>query len=262
MAFTKLCGSLGVLVIVAVALVCGPTGPAVAVSAWNRDPVAETFNGMSAVGALFNWTNSGQLGDHFCTASVVASVHEDLLVTAAHCVRGRSPASIVFAPAYHQGDLPFGVWHITDVFVDHAWSTSTNPNHDFAFLVTSRSPSGATLQSLTGAERLGISEPAIATVDVIGYPDRQNSPIMCTNQTTRFTPNQLRFECGGYTNGTSGGPFLTQISQSTQLGTLIGVIGGYEQGGDTPSVSYAARLLGPAAALYQTASTSAAAGTG
>lgn len=261
MALRKLCGSFGVLVL-SIALVCEPTATAAAVSAWNRGPVAQTFNGMSAVGALFNWTNTGQLGDHFCTASVVASVHEDVLVTAAHCVSGRSPTSVVFAPAYHQGHFPFGVWHISDVFVDHAWSTSTNPNHDFAFLVTTRSPSGAPLQSVTGGERLGISEPAIATVDVIGYPDRQNSPITCTNHTTRFTSNQLRFDCGGYTNGTSGGPFLTEISQSTRLGTLIGVVGGYEQGGDTSSVSYAARLLAPAATLYQTASTSAAAGAG
>ena len=59
----------------------------------------------------------------------------------------------------------------------------------------------------------------------------------------------MEFDCGGYTNGTSGGPFLANVHPATGLGTVIGVIGGYEQGGDTPSVSYSARFgtLGPRA---------------
>jgi hypothetical protein len=36
-------------------------------------------------------------------------------------------------------------------------------------------------------------------------------------------------------------------------GTVIGVIGGYEQGGDTAAVSYAARFSTRLAALYHTA---------
>ena len=39
-----------------------------------------------------------------------------------------------------------------------------------------------------------------------------------------------------YTDGTSGSPLLAGINQSTGLGTVIGVISGYQQGGDTPSV--------------------------
>jgi hypothetical protein len=37
------------------------------------------------VGALFEHDASG---DHFCTASVVASPGQDLLITAAHCING------------------------------------------------------------------------------------------------------------------------------------------------------------------------------
>ena len=43
---------------------------------------------------------------------------------------------------------------------------------------------------------------------------------------------QLEFDCGGYTDGTSGGPFLADVNPTTGQGTVIGVIGGYEQGGD------------------------------
>jgi hypothetical protein len=65
--------------------------------------------------------------------------------------------------------------------------------------------------------------------------------------------DQLEFDCGGYPNGTSGGPFLSQVDPSTGQGQVIGVIGGYEQGGNTPEVSYSAVLGSNAAALYQRA---------
>jgi hypothetical protein len=64
---------------------------------------------------------------------------------------------------------------------------------------------------------------------------------------------QLEFDCGGYTNGTSGGPFLSEVDPVTGQGLVIGVIGGYQQGGDTPQVSYSAVLGANAAVLYQQA---------
>ena len=64
---------------------------------------------------------------------------------------------------------------------------------------------------------------------------------------------QLEFDCGGYTDGTSGGPFLTSVDPLTGQGSVIGVIGGYEQGGDVPQISYSAMFGANVAALYQTA---------
>ena len=64
---------------------------------------------------------------------------------------------------------------------------------------------------------------------------------------------QLVFHCGGYTAGTGGSPLLSYVHAATGLGTVIEVIGGYQQGGVTDAISYAA-VLGPAiAALYQAA---------
>ena len=40
---------------------------------------------------------------------------------------------------------------------------------------------------------------------------------------------------------------------TTGLGTVVGVIGGYEQGGNTPSVSYAAAFGGTTRVLYAAA---------
>jgi V8-like Glu-specific endopeptidase len=212
------------------------------------------YNGTPAVGALFN-TSSGHLGQHFCTGSVVASPAGDLVITAAHCMRGKQADDVDFVPEYHRGQQPFGVWTVTRVFVDRAWSSSRNPNDDFAFLVVAQSGDTTPIQDLTGGEKLGTGWGPAQKVQVIGYPDTRERPITCTSQTRAFGQHQMEFDCGGYTNGTSGGPFLANVHPATGLGTVIGVIGGYEQGGDTPSVSYSARFGSSARALYNKAVT-------
>ena len=65
--------------------------------------------------------------------------------------------------------------------------------------------------------------------------------------------DQLEFDCGGYTDGTSGGPFLADVNAKTGQGKVIGVIGGYQQGGYTPAVSYSSVLGASAAAVYKAA---------
>jgi V8-like Glu-specific endopeptidase len=206
------------------------------------------------IGALFRITHGGALtGGHFCTASVVDSPQGDLVMTAAHCVTGRGAGQFAFVPGFRDGHVPYGVWPVTRVTVDQAWATSADPDHDVAFLQVKKVGSDTSVQSVTGGERVGLSQPAGQFVRVTGYPDRRSAPITCENRVSAFSPTQLRFDCAGYTNGTSGSPLLADISPTTGLGTVIGVIGGYQQGGDTNSVSYAARLGASAAALYRAA---------
>jgi V8-like Glu-specific endopeptidase len=210
------------------------------------------YNGTPAVGALFT-TSSGHLGQHFCTGSVVASPAGDLVITAAHCMQGKRAGDVDFVPEYHRSQQPFGVWTVTQVFVDRAWSSSQNPNDDFAFLVVTQSGDATPIQDLTGGEKLGTGWGPVQKVQVIGYPDSRQRPITCTSKTRAFGAHQMEFDCGGYTNGTSGGPFLANVHAATGLGTVIGVIGGYQQGGDTPSVSYSARFAVAARSLYSKA---------
>jgi V8-like Glu-specific endopeptidase len=210
------------------------------------------FAGTPAVGALFT-TSGSKLKQHFCTASVVSSPHGDLAITAAHCVTGIS-GTIDFVPGYNDGHRPYGVWTVTRVYVDRAWSSVSSQDDDFAFLKISRPGSGVPIEDETGAERLVTGTPASRQqVDVIGYPNASNQPVICQNQLKRPMADQLEFDCGGFTNGTSGGPFLAHVSPSSGQGSLIGVIGGYQQGGNTPQVSYSAVLGASAAALYRTA---------
>jgi V8-like Glu-specific endopeptidase len=211
----------------------------------------QPFSGAPAVGALFT-TSAGKLRSHFCSASVVHSPDGDLVITAAHCVTGVS-GRIAFVPGYDKGP-PYGVWTVTRVYVDQAWKSSADPDDDVAFLRVSQPDPGVPVEDVTGAERLGTGTPsARAQVEVIGYPNSANQPIICQNPLSRPMKNQLEFDCDGYTDGTSGGPFLAEVSQQTGQGTVIGVIGGYEQGGNTPQVSYSAVFGQNVAALYRTA---------
>jgi len=211
----------------------------------------QNFAGTPAVGALFT-TVRGKLGQHFCTASVVGSPDGDLVITAAHCVSG-SAAGVVFVPGYHNGAAPYGIWTVTKVYVDAAWTSSANPDDDFAFLRVTQVGSIVPIEDVTGAEQLKTGTPARQLVEVIGYPNGTNVPITCRNWTREPMADQLEFDCGGYTDGTSGGPFLADVNPLTGQGAVIGVIGGYEQGGDTPQVSYSAMFGTNVAALYQTA---------
>jgi V8-like Glu-specific endopeptidase len=212
----------------------------------------QAFAGTPAVGALFT-TSAGRPGQHFCTASVVDSPAGDLVITAAHCVTGTS-GTIEFVPGYDRGNQPYGVWTVTKVYVDQAWESSSSDDDDFAFLRVSQPGSSVPIENVTGAERLAAGTPASRQlVQVIGYPNATNQPITCQNRLRKPMAGQLEFDCDGYTNGTSGGPFLSEVAQATGQGLVIGVIGGYQQGGDTPQVSYSAVLGANATALYQQA---------
>jgi V8-like Glu-specific endopeptidase len=224
-------------------------------SALVTNPADET----PAVGALFS-TSDGQLRAHFCTASVVHSPAGDLLVTAAHCVTDysdTSPAGLAFVPGYDNGYAPYGVWPVTRVFVDSAWESTADPNDDVAFLTVAQPGSSTPIEDITGAERLGIGQPSTDIVQVTGYPDGQELPVTCQNRASAFSSSQMQFDCDGYTDGTSGSPFVTDGDTATGYSTVIGVIGGYQQGGGSPDISYAATFGANVQALYGIAVSSA-----
>jgi V8-like Glu-specific endopeptidase len=228
---------------------------AAGVSSSGVSRTGQSFGGTAAVGALFT-ESSGRLGGHFCTASVVHSPHGDLAITAAHCVTGGSlaPGQIAFVPGYASGTEPYGVWQVTQVYTDRAWQTTRDPDDDVAFLRLSGAAGGPPVEAVTGAELVGAGAPgAGALVRVIGYPNGAQQPVWCAGLAQAFSTTQLEFDCDGYTDGTSGGPFLAGVSPSSGQGTIIGVIGGYQQGGDTPQVSYSAAFGAAVAMLYQTA---------
>ena len=181
------------------------------------------------VGALFY---SGLPGSHFCTASIVASPGRDLLITAAHCVndgRGHDRGNIVFVPGYVDGVIPYGVWTPRQVIVDPRWAHGGDPDYDVGFVVLNPK-NGRNIQDVLGGYQIGFNA-AAGRVQVTGYPAAASTAVTCGNWTTKQSARQLRFACDGFPEGTSGSPWVA-------AGGIVGVIGGYEKGGDTPAVSY------------------------
>ncbi|HUK69225.1 MAG TPA: trypsin-like serine protease [Streptosporangiaceae bacterium] len=214
---------------------------------------ATSFTGTAAVGALFVTSASGT-PTHFCTASVVHSPRRDMVITAAHCLASyaANPHQITFVPGYHDGKAPYGAWTMSRVIVDSAWASASDPDDDVAFLIV-EDHAGGRIEDVTGSEQLGVGLQPAGVVRVIGYPNSEQRPVTCQNKATEFSASQLKFECGGFTNGTSGGPFLTDVSPVTGNGLVVGVIGGYELGGYTAAISYSPTFGPSVGALYKSA---------
>src|SRR5271166_659521 len=205
------------------------------------------------VGALFEHDASG---NHFCTASVVSSPGKDLLITAAHCIHGGKGSGyrqdIVFIPGYRDGQAPDGIWTPARLVVAPQWMNSSDPDFDVGFVVL-KPDDGKNVEDVLGADQLGIDPGYRNQVRVTGYPASTDAPITCTGWTSQQSPSQLRFECDGFTGGTSGSPWVTDVGPQTGTGTIVGVLGGYQEGGSTAAISYSPYLGEQAEQLYHQA---------
>jgi V8-like Glu-specific endopeptidase len=206
------------------------------------------------VGALFSQDGGAS---HFCTASVVASPRHDLLITAAHCINGGKNGGgyakdLVFVPGYRDGSQPYGVWRVSKLFVAPQWARSSNPDYDVGFVALDDN-GGKNIQDVLGANHVGFNPRFQSLVHVTGYPDKSDAPVTCRNLTAKQSATQLRFSCHGFFGGTSGSPWVARFNPLTRTGTIIGVIGGYQAGGDTDSVSYSSYFGDGIRGLYEEA---------
>jgi V8-like Glu-specific endopeptidase len=212
-------------------------------------PQSTHFDGVKTVGALFDTTGNQA---HFCTASVVNSQAGDIIITAAHCVYGKSYATnIEFVPGYYRGNSPYGAWPVSSITVATQWMKSNAQNYDFAFL-TVTPPTGTTqpIQEVTGGLWLGINTGYAHPIEAIGYNDTADMPIKCATNSFKYSTHQMKFFCRGFWNGTSGGPWIVNYNGHTGSGTIIGDIGGFEQGGNYEWASYSVYYEWPTFQLF------------
>jgi V8-like Glu-specific endopeptidase len=206
------------------------------------------------VGAVFYGSDSS--GGHFCTGSVVNSPGQDVIVTAAHCLNdgkgGADQANVTFVPAYADGQAPFGEWQPARYIMDSRWINGADPDYDVAFIVL-KPHQGKNIQQVLGGNTIEFNTGYDHPVRVTGYPASADAPITCDNTTTKQDPDYLRFACADYYGGTSGSPFVTSYNAQTRTGTVVGVLGGYEEGGSTPDVSYSDYLGNDIRNLYDEA---------
>ena len=86
-----------------------------------------------------------------CSATVVKSANQSVVMTAAHCLYGDDIGgwvdSIAFVPGYENGDRPFGTWWGESAFVTPAWISDETARGDIGAIVMELL-SGRDLESL------------------------------------------------------------------------------------------------------------------
>jgi V8-like Glu-specific endopeptidase len=242
------------VLLVLVLTACTSPAPAPAAPSPSPDGIGRAASEKAArhAGALFR----AGTGGHFCSGTVVSGGAADLVVTAAHCVTsGPGPAAyadLEYAPAYRNGKAPYGVWKAAGITVDPRWTDGADPDLDVAFIELAPR-NGQRVTDVVGAERIAFDTPGSGTVRLIGYPDGADDPLSCLGTMTRRGDGQLRVACTGYAPGTSGTPWLTDFDRDSHTWTVVGVIGGYQEGGDTDDVSYSPYFGTDVQHLYQQA---------
>ncbi|WP_344092277.1 trypsin-like serine peptidase, partial [Streptomyces stramineus] len=229
-----------------------------------RVPPGRPFDGIPQVGTFF-WTDGTGTG-RFCGGTVVRSPHRDLVVSAAHCLLSPDPRRrLSFVPRYHDGLKPHGVFPVEKIHIDRRYrelGTGRGARWDYTVVRLGPRADGTRVESAVGGFRLAAG-PGFThrRVRLIGYPGNSDSthpkPLDCLSSTRRYTSTDpgapgdfLEIPCAGYVGGTSGGPFLVRERGGY---ALIGVIGGYHTGGDTPDVSYSSYFTGDLTALFRRA---------
>ena len=238
-----------------------PAPPALLSATWPSSPqTAKVFSGMPQFGELV-WQNpDGTPGAKLCTAVAVDSAGGDLIATAAHCLGGVTSRiggsmTVAYLPGADAGAHRYGVWYPTRIIRAQQWMNGVkNPDFDIAFVTVARPGDARPLESLTGAEHFG-AIPAAGTLGVqIAYPYASPRPVACRTPVRFLSATQLQLDCANFSGGSSGGPVLTDVDPHTGIGTLVGVIGGYQNGGRHADVSYASAFTPAIEQLYQEAS--------
>ncbi|MEV0242031.1 trypsin-like peptidase domain-containing protein [Streptomyces sp. NPDC050674] len=200
----------------------------------------------SRVGVLVPAGRAGRLpGGHFCTASVVGAPRRDLIVTAAHCLGG--DGGLLFVPGYRNGRAPYGEWTVRRRYLPRGWVEGRHEDSDVGFARLAPR-GGVEVQDVVGGNRFTTGTATGATaVTVTGYPDARETPVSCTAKPAAHSRTQQRIACPGFSGGTSGSPWVNGDGQ------VVGVLGGHDQGGTTPGVSYSVVLGAEARRLYREA---------
>jgi len=211
------------------------------------DPAAPRAPGAAralaaSVGPLFG---SGTGKPHGCTASVISSPHQNLILTAAHCVSGTGDG-LLFSPGYLRGASPYGIWRVVQAYVDPAWQAARDPSYDYAVLQVAdqvRTGRHVGVEAVTGGNELGLAPLPGAAVTVIAYNQGiDDAPVQCAAVVYR-TGGQPSFDCPGFSGGTSGAPWLAKTPTTGQY-VVRGLIGGLYQGGCSDATSYSPSFTG------------------
>jgi V8-like Glu-specific endopeptidase len=109
-----------------------------------------------------------------CSATVVNSPSQSVVVTAGHCVhfggKGRPWATNwVFAPGYQDGSAPFGTWAARRLFTTKGWRKRTRFAYDVGAAAVHPNAAGA-VESVVGSRGIAFNQPRDQFYRSFGYP--------------------------------------------------------------------------------------------
>lgn len=176
----------------------------------------------STVGVLF-FSQNGT--DYRCSA---ASIGNNAVWTAGHCVHeGLGSGSgwstnVVFAPAYKDGNTPFGTWSAFDLVSDNAWISARDFRFDIGGVILEPNSSSQTLDEVVGSLGFAYNLNPNQHWFNIGYPSKApfdgKTMQICAasfarNDPLYSSPIPMAMGCD-MTPGSSGGPWIINFSGS------------------------------------------------
>jgi V8-like Glu-specific endopeptidase len=176
----------------------------------------------STVGVLF-FSQNGT--DYRCSA---ASIGNNALWTAGHCVHDGSGTvdgwsdNVVFAPAYEDGNTPFGTWSFYDLVTRVAWFSGGDFRFDIGGVILELNASNQTVNDLVGSLGFAYNLNPNQHWFNIGYPvdspfDGKSMQICAAsfarNDPLYTSPIPMAMGCD-MTPGSSGGPWIINFSGS------------------------------------------------
>jgi Fibronectin type III domain len=221
------------------------------------------ISGYPSVGKLF--FKVAGVGNANCTATVINDANsnpkESLVLTAAHCVEPAAMCTILpfshymFAPQWtNSHPYPDGKWYPEHIYVPHNWLSrndfgcwSENPRYDYAVLIMrQQKDASGVLRGIgyyTGENGWAYSMPARKNVRIVGIPGDDPKPLQVITESTTIKDCNVQNRTAstpGFSSGSSGGPWFYSFNKSQQIGRLIGIVSGCNNGGPDDNTSYSA----------------------
>ena len=156
--------------------------------------------------------------DYVCSGTSIKSKTRSLVATAGHCTYSEADgyaSNFMFAPAYNEGNTPFGEWTAKRLRATKQWEAREDIRYDVGMATVSRL-NGKKLARVVGKRGIAFNRSRKQNFDAFGYPagDPYDGESMrhCKSpgegtDNRQDNPEPIRIDCG-MTGGSSGGGWV------------------------------------------------------
>jgi V8-like Glu-specific endopeptidase len=156
--------------------------------------------------------------NYVCSGTSIKSKTRSLVATAGHCTYSEMDgyaSNFMFAPAYNEGNTPFGEWTAKRLRATEQWEAREDIRYDVGMATVSKR-NGRRLAEVVGKRGITFNKSRDQNFDAFGYPagdpyDGESmrhckSPAEGTDN-RQDNPEPIRIDCG-MTGGSSGGGWV------------------------------------------------------